>query len=212
MSAAPRPLSRRDSRKRDKRAAIIGAATDAFMKNGYASMSMSGLIDTLGGSKATLWSYFASKEDLFAAVLEDAVGAYGRALVERLLLSDDLRDGLVTFTKDIIGKMLSDEGLALFRLIAAESGRFPEIGKLFYNQGPAMVEVSLAAYLRRHMDDGALIQDDPAGMAQILIGLCHGYQMRRVWGVQMLTDAQIQAEASKVVEVFLSAYGVVGRP
>jgi AcrR family transcriptional regulator len=209
-TSVTKPLSRRDSRKHDRRSAIVRAAKESFLENGYAGMSMSGLIATLGGSKATLWSYFRSKEDLFAAVLEDAVGAYGRALAQRLLLSDDLRGGLLTFSKGLIEKMLSSEGLSLFRLITAESGRFPEVGKLFYIQAAGPVEASLAAYLRRHMDDGALLPDDPARLARTLIDLCHGFQQRRLWGLELLNDQAIEAEASGVVDVFLRAYGTVG--
>jgi AcrR family transcriptional regulator len=173
---------------------------------------MSGLVATLGASKATLWSYFRSKEDLFAAVLEDAAGAYGRALAQRLMLSDDLRSGLVTFGKDLIGKMLSEEGLALSRLITAESGRFPEVGKLFYAQAAGPVEASLIAYLRRHIDGGALLPDDPARLARTLIDLCQGIQQRRLWGLERLNDQEIEAEASRVADVFLRAFGAPARP
>jgi AcrR family transcriptional regulator len=173
---------------------------------------MSGLVARLGASKATLWSYFRSKEDLFAAVVEDAVGAYGRALAERLLLSDDLRGGLSAFSKDLLGKMLSDEGLALFRLITAESGRFPEVGKLFYAEAAGPVEASLAAYLSRHMDRGALLQDDPTRLARTLIALCHGFQERRLWGLERLDPEQIEDEARRVADVFLRAFGAPPRP
>ena len=162
---------------------------------------------TLGSlGSGTLWSYFRSKEDLFAAVLEDAVGAYGRALEERLLLSDDLREGLLTFSKGLIGKMLSDEGLALFRLITAESGHFPEIGKLFYAKAAGPLEASLAAYLRRHMADGALLPDDPARLARTLLDLCQGFQARRIWSLEVLNDEEIGDEASRTVDVFLRAF------
>jgi AcrR family transcriptional regulator len=171
-------------------------------------MSMSGLVATLGVSKATLWSYFRSKEDLFAAVLDDAVGAYGRALAERLLVSEDLRDGLFIFCKGLIGKMVSEEGIALFRLITAESGRFPEVGNLFFAKAARPVEASLAAYLRRHIEAGALRPDDPARQARTLIDLCHGFQQRRLWCVEMLTDEEIEVEASRSADVFLRAFGV----
>ncbi len=203
--AAP-PLSRRDSRKHDKRAAIVGAAMKAFLQEGYARMSMSGLVATLGVSKATLWSYFRSKEDLFAAVLDDAVGAYGRALAERLLISEDLRDGLLTFSKGLIGKMVSEDGIALFRLITAESGRFPEVGQLFYAKAARPVEASLAAYLRRHIEQGVLRPDDPARQARMLVDLCHGFQQRRLWGIEILNDEEIEAEASRAADLFLRAF------
>jgi AcrR family transcriptional regulator len=207
MNTVAPSLSRRDSRKHDKRSAIISAAKDAFLQNGYARMSMSGLVETLGGSKATLWSYFRSKEELFAAVLEDAAGDYGRALAGRLLLSDDLRGGLVTFSRDLMVKMLSHDGLELYRLVTAESGRFPEVGKLFFSLAAGPVEASLTAYLRRHMDRGALIQDDPSSLARTIIALCHGVPQRRLWGLQMFTDDEVEAEASRIADVFLRAYG-----
>jgi AcrR family transcriptional regulator len=200
-------LSRRDLRKQDKRSAIVAAAKESFLKNGYARMSMSGLIATLGGSKATLWSYFRSKEELFAAILEEAAGAYGRALAERLMLSDDLRSGLFTFSRDLLVKMLSHEGLELSRLITAECVRFPEISKLFETQAVGPVEASLLAYLRRHIDDGGLRQDDPSRMSRTLIALCQGAQQRRLWGLETMDDERIDAEASWVADVFLRAYG-----
>jgi AcrR family transcriptional regulator len=206
------PLGRRDSRKHDKRSAIVSAAKDSFLKSGYSGMSMSGLIETLGGSKATLWRHFRSKEDLFAAVLEDAVGGYGRALAQRLLLSDDLRSALVVFCHDIVAKMLSDEGLALSRLITAEGGRFPEVGKLFYAQAAGPVEASLAAYLRRYMDSGAVIQDDPRRLARTLLDLCQGFQQRRLWGLELLNDEDIAIEASRIADVFLRAFGAPAPP
>jgi AcrR family transcriptional regulator len=177
------------------------------LKNGYARMSMSGLVATLGASKATLWSYFRSKEELFAAVLEEAAGAYGRALAERLMLSDDLRSGLFTFSRDLLAKMLSHEGLELSRLITAECVRFPEISKLFETQAVGPVEGSLLAYLRRHIDEGGLRQDDPSRMSRTLIALCQGAQQRRLWGLETMDDERIDAEASWVADVFLRAYG-----
>jgi AcrR family transcriptional regulator len=211
-TSAPPPLSRRDSRKHDKRSAIVSAAKDSFLKNGYALMSMSGLVATLGGSKATLWSYFRSKEELFAAVLEDAAGDYGRAMAGRLLSSDDLRGGLVTFSRDLMRKMLSHEGLELYRLVTAESGRFPEVGKLFYTLAAGPVEASLTDYLRRYMDQGALPQDDPGRAARTLLALCHALPQRRLWGLETFDDEAVEAEASRIADVVLRAYGPAGAP
>jgi AcrR family transcriptional regulator len=54
----------------EKRAAIVKIAYEAFLTDGYAATSMSSIAAKVGGSKATLYNYFASKEELFAAVIE----------------------------------------------------------------------------------------------------------------------------------------------
>ena len=135
----------------------------------------------------------------------------GRALAERLMLSDDLRSGLFTFSRDLIAKMLSHEGLELSRLITAESVRFPEVSKLFETQAVGPVEASLLAYLQRHIDAGGLRRDDPSRMSRTLLSLCQGAQQRRLWGHETLDDKQIDAEASWVADVFLRAYGAEAR-
>jgi TetR/AcrR family transcriptional repressor of mexJK operon len=75
-----REVGRREARKLDRRKAIVDAARRAFLDDGYAATSMSGLLKTLGGSKATLWSYFRSKEELFAAVVADVTAEFRKEL------------------------------------------------------------------------------------------------------------------------------------
>jgi AcrR family transcriptional regulator len=206
--AAELTTSRRDLRKQNRRSAIVREARQAFLRDGYAGMSMSGLIATLGGSKATLWSYFPSKAALFAAVLEDAAGAYARDVGEFLRLSDDLRSGLFDLCKSLIGKIVSPEPLQLTRLVLAESGRFPEVGKIFYAHAVQPMEVSVAAYLSRHMQEGRLRDAAPMLAARVLIDLCNGPQARCLWGAERLDDGQIEREAANIAEVFLRAYSL----
>ena len=69
-------LSRREARRNDRREAILAVAYASFLEHGYAATTMSGIAAKIGGSKATLWSYFPSKEALFEAVLDQATAAY----------------------------------------------------------------------------------------------------------------------------------------
>jgi len=198
--------SRRDLQRQTRRSAIVLAARQAFLRDGYAGMSMSGLIETLGGSKATLWGYFPSKAALFAAVLEDAAGAYARDIGEGLRLSDDLQSGLFDLCKSLIGTIISPEPLRLTRLVLAESGRFPEVGKIFYDHAVGPMEAAVAAYLNRHMQAGRLRPAAPELAARSLIDLCNGPQTRCLWGGESLDDGQIEQEAANITDIFLRAY------
>src|SRR3546814_17201673 len=63
-----------------RRKAFVDAARELFFANGYAGTTMSSIASKVGGSKTTLWTYFPSMEDLFAAVVDDIVAQYGDAL------------------------------------------------------------------------------------------------------------------------------------
>src|SRR3546814_1098206 len=75
-------INRREERKTQRRASILEVARRSFFEKGYAATTMSGIAATLGGSKSTLWRYFSSKEELFAAVLDDATAEFKRELGE----------------------------------------------------------------------------------------------------------------------------------
>ncbi len=206
-AAAERAIRPRALRKEARRSAIIRHAREAFLRDGYAGMSMSGLIAKLGGSKATLWSYFPSKEALFSAVLDDAAGGYARDVDEFLRLSDEPRSGLFEFCKSLIGTIISPEPLQLTRLVLAESGRSPEVGRSFYAHGVQPVEDYLTAYLTRHMEAGRLRAADPRLAAKTLIDLCNGPQIRCLWGAETLDEDAVALIAVNITDLFLRAYG-----
>lgn len=78
-----------------KRQEIIGIATELFKQLGYERTSMSAIAARLGGSKATLYGYFPSKDDLFRAVLEHDVSAEADRLMQEFIAEKDLRKGLI---------------------------------------------------------------------------------------------------------------------
>nr|WP_280043235.1 helix-turn-helix domain-containing protein [Pseudomonas sp. Hg5Tf]MDH2561210.1 helix-turn-helix domain containing protein [Pseudomonas sp. Hg5Tf] len=53
----------------EKRQNILMAATEMFLEEGYAGVSVDAIIARIGGSKRTLYAYFGGKEGLFAAIV-----------------------------------------------------------------------------------------------------------------------------------------------
>lgn len=201
------PPTRREARKQDRRQAILNAARASFFEKGYDGTSMSGLLEILGGSKATLWGYFRTKEDLFAAVLDEAVVEHRAMLLECLVPTGEMAASLTVFCRRFIAKVSSPESLALWRIIAAESGRNPEIGRIFYERAPKQIEQALTAFISHHMKTGNLREEEPLRVARVLIGLCASRQHRMLWGVATAHDAEVEADATAAVDVFLRAYG-----
>lgn len=196
---------KREARKEERREAILAIAKRVFLDQGYSGASMSAISAELGGSKGTLWSYFPSKEELFAAVLDDATRDYRAQLADVLKPGEDVRAAVLQFCRSFIAKVSLPDGLRLHRLIASEVGRFPEIGEIFYRRAPLPTQQLLAAFFEQAMDAGTLRRDDPLFAARVLASLCLGVQQRMIWG-QELSAAERDQEAGKMAEIFLRAF------
>jgi AcrR family transcriptional regulator len=127
-----------------KRDAILKIAFEAFLTDGYAATSMSSIAARVGGSKATLYNYFSSKEELFSAVISEKCQDIQSLLFETELEHAHFRISLLHLGERLLRLMLSDEKIAVFRLITAETARFPELGCAFYRSGPAQGKRILA--------------------------------------------------------------------
>lgn len=82
-------------RTEEKRQEIVRTAAQLFEELGFERTSMSAIAARVGGSKATLYGYFASKQDLLRAVLGHDVNEEAERLMQEFLAEKDLRSGLV---------------------------------------------------------------------------------------------------------------------
>src|SRR5579864_1286819 len=103
--------------KDDRRDAIVAIAQATFIANGYSGTSMSAIAARLGGSKGTLYNYFKSKEELFAAVVEKKCTQILGLMNEAEITSGgDLRATLSNFGERFLELVLNDDSVATFRL------------------------------------------------------------------------------------------------
>ena len=200
------PPGRREMRKQERRQAIIQAARASFLEHGYAATSMSGLLDALGGSKATLWGYFRSKEDLFSAVVEEAAGRFRDELNDVLVVEKDLSKVLSEFCRTLLRTIESPDALALWRLIVGEGGRFPELVRIFHERAGKAPEDILTGCLAKYV--GTDLQDeDPRRMAVMVISLCQYRRDQLMLGVEAAALDPIDVASAEFTSLFLRTYG-----
>ena len=197
---------RRELRKQERRQAIIRAARTSFLEHGYAATSMSGLLDTLGGSKATLWGYFRSKEDLFAAVVEEASAQFRLELEGILIPDEDLPEVLLQFCRAFLRTIESPEALSAWRLVVGEGSRFPELIRIFRERAGRAPEAILTDCLSRYVGRD-LRPGDPRRMAIMLIGLCQYRRDQLMLGVEAASLDPIDMASAEFTDLFLRAYG-----
>lgn len=202
-------MSRREARKWERRACILEVAQQSFFENGYAATTMSEIAAKLGGSKGTLWSYFPSKEELFAAVLDEATTEFKRQLSEMLELHEDVRSTLERLSLHFISRFTAPRSISLHRLVNGEGGRFPELGRIFYERGPKTIMAMIGAYFEQCMAEGALRDADASFAAKHFLGLLMvgSHQKLLLNVIDELSPQDLKAEAEAAVDAFLRAYG-----
>ncbi len=202
-------LGRAQSRKEERRQTIVAVARRAFFASGYGGTTMSAIAAELGGSKATLWAYFRAKEDLFAAVIDDLVDRYGEALNEPVPVDGDPLETLAYLASEFMQTLLKPDILALQRLISGEAGRFPELGRLFYERGPERALGHLSVWFGAMMETGFLRRTDPMLAARHFVALCQsgGFQLA-MWGIEPRpTMEAMRTDMEAAISTFLQAFG-----
>ena len=187
----------------------MDAASDLFLSRGLAGTSMDAVSERAGVSKQTVYSHFASKEDLFQTCIRNKVESYG--FQEEDLPDDaDLETVLTLVGRQFLNLIFDEEVVAMHRVVIGESAGYPKIAGLFYETGPDRTINAVARYIDSQMKRSSLKQDDPHYVAvQFLSMLRADYQMQRLMGIQpFLEEKDIELHVNKVVEHFIELFGV----
>ena len=191
-----------------KRDAIVRAASEVFREMGFEGASMSEIAARAGGSKATLYGYFSSKEELFVAVILGAAAAHFDPIFEALAKdSDDLERVLQRYGEKILAVVCSQEITEAMRAVIAESGR-SDIGRQFFEGGPKKGMLELAGFLERQMHKGQLRKADPQVAARHLSALLDSeVTMPLLLGIEGPPSRKALRETTRrAVQVFLAGY------
>lgn len=201
-AALSAPVNETDTAKRQQ---ILDGARRCFLAQGFDGASMNDIVNEAGVSKGTVYAYFPSKEKLFAAmVFEDKRRHAERAVV----LGDETRpvaEVLHEVALRLVSQFKTPEALAYFRMVIAASAKFPEIGRSFYEAGPAYAIEKITAYLEARMNDGTLKRRNPRLTAMQFIDLVQsGVTKPCLFGIESMADKLgYEAMVDSAVTLFL---------
>jgi TetR/AcrR family transcriptional repressor of mexJK operon len=191
-----------------KRAVIEKAAARVFLRDGFAGASMDAIAREAQVSKATLYSHFQGKDDLFGAIV--------RANCQQMLVDIESsvaaglgpRELLCAVGLKFLKSMMSDEVMAVYRILVSEAVRFPALGRAVQNAGPGPSCNGLADYLRDQTAKGALaVADADVAADQFFGAVMGGIHFRRLIGVdKAATPGEMKFRVETAVEAFLAAH------
>ena len=191
----------------DRRDAIIQAAMEVFSEVGFERASMSEIAARVGGSKATLYGYFASKEELYVAAMQEAIttqaGEIGRILDPARA---DVRAVLEDFAMGYLKAVITPFVMASKRTMMGQGGA-SVLGPQLYEHIERCAWTPVAAYLETLMARGDLRAADPRIATYQLQGLLDaGLVEPSLHGVA--PRLKIEDAVPLAVDAFLRIYGV----
>ena len=154
-----------------KRAAILDAAEQVFLRDGYLGANMDELTALSGVSKQTVYAHFGSKEALFVELVESMTRGAGDGVHTDDLPDpsspDDLRTALTDYAVRQLTAVMAPRILRLRRLVIGEESRFPELARVLWENGPARAVDALAGHVARLTEQGWLVAADPRACGHV---------------------------------------------
>lgn len=194
-----------------KRLKILEAASEVFRVTGFERASMSEICAAAGYSRATLYSYFPSKETLFLEVMFAASQAQIDAFHEALdPATQNIADSLIRFGQKLLAFIHSPDILALRRLAIADATQ-SEVRQAIYARSLQRGQIMIAAFLKTAMDAGKLRQADPMIAAAHLTGLLESELIEMLYRTDLPTPEpeRIEGITMRAITVFMAAYGPI---
>jgi AcrR family transcriptional regulator len=191
----------------ERRQHILRVAAATFAELGVENTTMSEIVSRLGGSKATIYSYFPSKDELVQQVLAQSAERKLQQSFAALDTARPLADALRHFGRAYLVQLLTPEMLSAIR-IAQQNAHRGENGMQFYEVGPKVGWKMMQAFLEHHAAAGTLRPCDGWVAAMHLKGLLQGELLERaMFGERIVAVRTIHQVADRAVEVFVRAYG-----
>ena len=156
---------------------LIGAATRVFLRDGYGGASIDKVASEAGVSTRTIYERFKNKADLLGAVISRLVdrdmatelATEERDLVWTAAQSLEPRQALTVIGQIITGRACDPESAALFRIVATEAQRFPELAAKMRCSAKQRVDDAVARYFRKQVHRGTLMLADPERAASLFL-------------------------------------------
>ena len=202
-----RPPIRSDE---ETRHLLIESAGKQFETNGYAGTCMADVAERAGVSTKTVYRLFPNKADLLAQVVSDRIGQFMLEIDADALNALPIAEALERILIAYGTLTLSEQSVAIHRLVISESGKFPEIGSAFHELAIRRANEGIAAWLRRQCERGLIMLDDPSTAAGMLRGMIAMDPQRAVMLGQRVTPAQeeIATRARQCAHLFLNGCAV----
>ncbi|HKD27255.1 MAG TPA: TetR/AcrR family transcriptional regulator [Xanthobacteraceae bacterium] len=161
-----------------KRRQIIEGARTIFRVLGFDAASMGEIAKAAGVSKGTLYVYFKDKDELFQAIVEKECAFQAEGVFDLDASDPDVAGTLTRMGVAFVKVLCVPERLHTFRTVFAIADRKPNVGRTFYETGPAIGIAKMRAYFDAQVAAGRLTIADTEVAAAQFIESCHATMLK----------------------------------
>ncbi|WP_208321905.1 TetR/AcrR family transcriptional regulator [Paramicrobacterium chengjingii] len=199
---------RPEKRSAPKHTAILSAATDVFMREGYARASVDAIARAANVGKQTVYGHFGDKQRLFLAVVRHAHDSNALDPAEVITDSGNPAIDLTAAAKRIIHAVTTPEVAALHRLTVAELTHHPELQRSWRDDGEiGNIIDTIAKYLANQDLNGSLAISAPKTTARQFVMLASAEaQVRSLRGIHPLATQEIGEIAHDTADLIIRAH------
>lgn len=192
----------------DRRVRYLEAALTLFAEHGYVGTTMDMVVAAAGGSKATLYRYFPSKEALIGGLVEDLVSSVHTSARGLGLEDAPLEEALMSIGRAALVGVTHPRVIALLRLSLGEYGRFPELAREVWDHGPAITYANFHEFLAEREARGEVqVEDRQLAAEQFIAGLVGHIQPKVAMGITDPPDPdEVERRVASNVATFLARY------
>jgi AcrR family transcriptional regulator len=197
MTAAPRLPAQ------ERRAAIVASAIKVFSEKGFRGTTTRELAAAAGVSEPVIYHHFATKRDLYAAIIDSKSNDVARVVaeLESYLLTDD-DPGFFRHLAELILRY-HDEDPAYLRLLLYSSLERHELSDLFHERHACAFENAVVRYMERRIEQGAFRSYHPAILASSFLGMVAHLGMHRMLNPGKPQQIEREQLIDGIVNIFL---------
>lgn len=149
-------------RKEARPAEILQAALSVFAESGFAAAKLDDVARRAGVAKGSLYRYFETKEDLFRAVVKDAISPDVAAISAAAEAFDGPLETLAPLLLQRVAVLLTNSRVpAIAKMVIGESRNFPDLARIWHDDVVAQIVAVLAGVIARRQARGEVVAGDP---------------------------------------------------
>ena len=214
FAATNKCANKRDAQLENRCQRFVEAAEKLFLARGFAGTSVNEVVRLAGGSLATLYAEFGTKDELFVAVMNRRAATLFTDIIHPEAPPADTATALNQLATRLQAHMLSENALAIYRLAIHEGPKFPSVRNAVLLNGLKEFLQRLADFFNELKVNNSLDIDDAEVAAEFFLTLVQGQMRTRAacGDTDRITKKQRDEHVKRAVAAFLRIYPVSVAP
>lgn len=184
---------------------VLDAALDLFARNGFAATRMEDIAKAAGLSKAAIYLYFHSKDDVFKALIETRIVSLRAKIGE---VGTAMMDDPVAGLRHVVRLWTASNGdgrmVAIPRIILAEAARFPELAEYYHHVVITQMQAVLYQLIDGGVRKGIFRNIEPKVAARALVAPMMFEMLRRQAFISEGDDIPLEQLSETFFDLFLN--------